>query len=791
MVKKRKKRKKRKRKASTLSNSVLQKELEKALSAHKYQQAIVAGKELIGRDLQCEVADKVRKMLRQAYRGRILALAKKNMFREAFALIDTAASRCGKESMVKLHLTLSIRAGKWRQAAKIWSQYRDEFDKAERDRVEALFALLLLTGSEEISEGLPDDSPVKTHWGAAAKALDALSQGRHDEARQALRDVPFRSPYRDFRSLLSGCVLLSEKDEAGAEKFFHKIKADSPWGHAVSIIRQFSVPPDQLMEYIAESGYGEDDLLSALFNLKPVELKFIRSVKKACHNGFALLKIVDRQGKCLPLHVRNAVVTRLLPHGRRTISGYREFRKLSSYEKYRITALAAEIVHDVESAVDMWEEYMRFLPADTPDFKLRKALVLRHQAELMEKDPYEYDTGDILDCLRESLEYDPEDPGVFLRTIEMLRSFNEKEAYSLLNDAVKRFPDNTGILTEAMKAASKRNAHKKAGRIAEKILELDPVNTLTKEFLLESHLSHAAKLIKQKKFHLVEAEFEAAEEIEVRGLSLRGRAFICHGLFLCMNGHEKKGKELIDRGCRINGLPVISSAVTLLEAGKLNMPVKQQKKFEKQLQKAVSGNPAKEEVLEIARWCSNFSGAEKLTLSRILGKLKKYLSKACKLEWTMQEGLILCQGFYNANLLVQLEKIAAKFHKKLPDDKEFEAYFLLSRSRRGKRMSHAQQARMLDLVDELYMENKIDLADDLEDAFDSLGNIEMPAGFDMNEVLLNLLNGAGLVSEEDIDDLPDDEELPGGPDKGGKSGKKSGSKRRKKDKRQRSIFDLL
>ncbi len=803
--KKRKKRKKRSRKVSTLSSAALEKRLEQALSLEKYQPAIAAGRELLGRDLEDEAADRVRDMLRQAYTGRILALAEKNMLKEAFALIETAILRCGREGMTRLYLMLSIRAGKWQQAVEMWSQHGDELDKAQRARVESLFASLLLAGPEDvreaISNALPDNSQVKAHLDAAEKALDAFSEGQHDEARKALRDIPFRSPYRDFRSLLSGCIMLTEENKAGAEKFFHAISPDSAWGRTASALLRLRDNADQLVEYIAGTGAEEDALLSVFLGLKPSDLKFIRDVSKAAHNGSALLDVVTRHGKDLPQDMRSALIRRLLPYAGIRMPDYREFRKLNDAEKNRITALNLELVHEVEGAVEFWDDYISALPRDTYDNKLIKALVFRRKAELMQKDGYAFDRQDVLDCLKNSLEFDPEDPDAFLKAIELSRFFSEKQAYSLINDALKQFPENTRILTEAMKAASKRNAHKKAGRIAGKILEIDPINTGAKEFLLKSHLSHAAKLLKQGKTHLVEAEYKAAEDIDIRTPILRGRAFICHGLFLYIQGKVKKAGELVEKGCRTNGHPVIPRVITVFEAWNLNVSSKLRKKFESQLRKAAGTQPVKEDVLELARWFTNMEGGEKQELVKVIPLLKKYFSQAGKLDWTRQEGLMLCKGYYRAALLVQLEKVAARLHKEFPSEKEFEAYVLLSRTRHGRRMKNSDLNRMLDLSDELYNENKLELAEELEDAFDMLDGTTIPPWF--TDIMHKFLNAADMEDDSDFFDFPDDfpegpsdeepvessgRRQPDGPDKGKK---KAGGKRKKVDKRQRSIFDLL
>lgn len=797
----RKKRKKRGRKGrgkgtAALSDADFMLRLENALKAGKYQEAISAGKKLLGREISDELAGKARGLLWQAYRGRILALCSKNMFKEAVSLIDTAVTRCGdQDDMAGLRLSVCIRGGRWQEAVETWFERRNSLDNAAK--AEVIFAAMALAGPENVAEiiksGLPGDSPVNLHLPHARQALDAFCEGQYyDEARRALKGIPFRSPYRDFRSLLSGCIMLAEGDVKGAGNFFSKVDNDSPWSKAASMLPLSDTSPEMLLEYISGSGHGDDTMLAALLNLKPDDLKLLREIHRAEHNGMAMLRAIERYGKTLPKDVKRRLVIRLLPHAGEKIIDISEFRRLDDLEKHRLYALATELEHDFYAATMIWRDYLRLLPENTPDARLRKAPVMRHCVSLMEKDPWEYDKEDVVELLIDSLEYEP-DADAYLEVIERLEALEDKRAYSILNDALKKFPEDVRVLVKAMEAASRRNAHKKAARIARQILELDPVNGTAKEFLLKSHLSHAFKLIRQYKFHLVEQEFEAAEKIDIRYPSWRGRPFMDHGLFLYMEDEEDRGNELIDRGCAINGLAVASRVLVLMDAFRMGLDASVCKKFEQQLRLNAKQAPVKGDALQIARLCMEHADTDRYDLEVVLKLLKGYLSRAVQLEWNMQEGMILCRGFYRAGLMVQLEKLAGKFHKACPDDKEFEAYFLLSRTRHGTGMGRKHIARMLDLADELFEENMPDLAVKLEEAFDRLDHNDddgPPFGIDQ---LFRILSGK--VDMEELADVLNDNILPDSmpeefPDTNQE--KKSGKKKRgRAGKRQRSLFDLL
>jgi hypothetical protein len=109
---------------------------------------------------------------------------------------------------------------------------------------------------------------------------------------------------------------------------------------------------------------------------------------------------------------------------------------------------------------------------------------------------------------------------------------------------MKAFPQDVELLAQAIKAATANKAFKKAAQYAKTLLKIDPVNTFAKQILFTSHLAHARKLIKTKKFHLVEKEIQQAEKLTL-GKHYQNQAQLLRGFFVLLAEDKKQGLQQI------------------------------------------------------------------------------------------------------------------------------------------------------------------------------------------------------------------------------------------------------
>lgn len=746
--KKRKKRKKKKPSLSSLSASTLRQRLEKALEKGKYQDAIHAGREL----LKQKDSEEARSLMRQAYIGRIHALAGKNMLKEALSLIDTMASRCGTEDTCGLRIILNIRAGAWKEAVEAWNLCSEELENRELQKIEAFLGALALSGRQEILDCISADSSLRTYFPTAENALETFCQGNTDETRKALKKIPFRSPYRDFRTLLNGCLQLT-LNSLEADNFFSKIPSDSPYYNMASALRLEMAEPGRIVEILHHASPDQETMFAEVLDITYRDLKFMKSLVQASRDGFQLYRLVKTHGGCLPGENRLRLLQLLLPHcGAKVIDLLPRYKKISVDERVRIKALAAELDGMLSVAVELWQDYLGLIKPDDPCRDMKKALVLRRQAHLMTMSYMDYYQEEIMDLLLESLKFDAEDVDTWLKAVNIARGEDKQKAYRILNDAVRQLPGDARILVASMEAASERGAYKKAARLAEKVLTIDPINSRAENFLIASHLAHGRKLVHKKNYKLARAEFQAANT-NARSLRYRGRNLICLGMLNILEGNREDALKLIHKGQEINGSDLPARVLTVMEAHLFKLKAGKRKEFEDDLRKAGTDRPVREEVLRLADWIVNFPNMEWKALRQCLDLLKKYMSRTAAMDWSRDEGLLLCRAFFNIHLLVALGKLTASLRKAYPDDSRIEAYELLSRTRNSCRLlNESDMDRMQDLAEEMSQAGDTELSEALYETYEELDRFDFDtfSRSDNREILDSLFDLLGMdeVNEE-------------------------------------------
>ncbi|RUA00169.1 MAG: hypothetical protein DSY89_07120, partial [Deltaproteobacteria bacterium] len=134
-------------------------------------------------------------------------------------------------------------------------------------------------------------------------------------------------------------------------------------------------------------------------------------------------------------------------------------------------------------------------------------------ADLMEKMVGMYPPVEIRNLLEKSLQYDSADRQTWMRIVK-LRQEQPAEQYRQINRMLERFPDDKEVLLLGVEAALKRNAFKKASKLATAVLELDPIDATVRQLLIKAHLGHAAKLARQQKYELAVKQCKLAQSFD-------------------------------------------------------------------------------------------------------------------------------------------------------------------------------------------------------------------------------------------------------------------------------------
>jgi tetratricopeptide (TPR) repeat protein len=706
------------------------------LRQEKYQDAILTFKELLKQD---ENPENLQALL-QAYLGRIESLAAKSMIKEALAMLETVVHRWPDAGVEPLKLSLLLQAGSFAEAVRLYARCGRQLASDRLERLEALFGALLLAGTGGLRpEDFAGDSPVARHYPAALAACDAVFAGEEAKAQEALKQISFRSPYRDLRTLLTG-FLQFPRDKDKACVFFAKIDKDSPYFHSAARYLATTDTPEIFLQKLTAVAKHERPQIRLRHGLNPAQFQALEDLAKSDGKPLGLLHLVRRHESCFQKKDRLKLLKDILPfcHDQvvTILNRNTDFNRL---EQCRICALAAEKDDALTFAVDFWSDYLGKSGQWDPPGHKEIALVLRRQAKLKQRESHYYSAEEVLDTMVKSLKYDPDHAGTWLDASDFAKR-NDLMArhYAIIQDAVAKLPENVEILVAAMKASGTKGAHKKAAGLAQRILAIDPINTSALDLLVESRLEHGRKLALQKKWALAEKELQSADT-RVKAIRYRGRNRMCLGMLLLLQGRED-GLPHIAAGRRENGLPLLSYVLTSLEAKLYKLPYSRIKVFDRELcQVAKEIVVDRAEFLRLITWLLTFPGRQWQMLKEVCKSLTNLFARAATLEWSRDEGLSICRALGQADLLAALAKFTVALQKKYPENLEFRVWHLIAAfsKKKNKQLPRKVQREIEDLLDEMDKKGHFDLADRLDELLEDDVDDDFPSYLDAIEDIFN------------------------------------------------------
>ncbi|MDZ7622533.1 MAG: hypothetical protein U5O69_09370 [Candidatus Competibacteraceae bacterium] len=210
------------------------------LSTHDYKDAIDVYKLLLKREPQAETD--WREALATAYLERARQLAGKAMYREAAVIWENLPNLCDRAPHPEQYIDWLLRSGQHAKAMRAYTAHAAALSAAETGELEIGLAALALTGQKEVLQALPPDTPLRQHLNSAQNALRAYAQGEpEDGVRDALKNISIRSPYRDWRQVLSALLKL-ETAPAEAVALVERIAPNSPYQGLAEIVRACATP---------------------------------------------------------------------------------------------------------------------------------------------------------------------------------------------------------------------------------------------------------------------------------------------------------------------------------------------------------------------------------------------------------------------------------------------------------------------------------------------------------------------------------------------------------------------
>ena len=583
-----------------------------------------------------------RQGLAKCYLQRSLLAAEQEKYKEAITLWDNYAEYDHTHSSNEQYFCWLYITG---QKAKIKS-YLLSLAATDLEQEFPQLAFYLgyfhLAGSIDLLQSLPETTAFAKQAQYAQLALSALQANDLETMRQQLAKIPFRSAFRDLRTLLTAAYMIIESPHE-CLTLLAKIAPESPY-----------FASSQLFAVLSLTG---QKLTDALLTLSHKQQQHICQAKDWTNQQIKLLQTISRQRQLtdkikfdLAVQYQNLLgadysqrfclaLLPAYPAGKRIYE--KNFGTLNAFETLRISALRAEAKQNTFEAIDYWDQCLELLYQDKQHNALKIAFIYRQMAKLAS-----HDEG--IKYLIDSLEFDAEDRETHLQVLKYYEVAADKKYFKeRLQETLAQFPKDIEFLAIAMHSAFTDKAFKKATQFADKILAIDPVNTQAKHVLFSSHLNHARKLLKTKKFHLVEKEISHAEKLNL-GKHYPILTQLLTGFFVYLSDDKTKGVELLEqsRSTASEGEFLSRYRITS-EALQLDIPLKA-------LLKSISPIPknyalANTELNTLLNLLDEQYKADPAVMVKALDTVKKELKAIIKKQPISQEQLL--------SLMQRLERI--------------------------------------------------------------------------------------------------------------------------------------
>ncbi len=725
-----------------------------------------------------------RSMLTIAYAGRCRQLAAQGMLKEAVELWHIMVDATNKRLDIQYYIGWLIKLGRFEAAQQACEQYRAQMDRVALAYIDEIWAMTALVGNTAALEMLDDDDAIISHFQPASNALAAYCDGNDETAANQLKLLPFRSPYRNFRWLLSALLCLNDNQIQCAE-LLAKIPVDSAFATVVPVVEALLSQPVNITALSSRQA----DFVQAIQGVDKHLVSWLGKLEKAGTEPKQLFQAVSIEAKKNANPELQQTARALLVHYPAGIKAYqKQFETLSALEKARYQALHCETQHDLMAAIPHWFDvlnYYELFADEVAEANLSAALVMRHIAELYEK-IYGVESSKIGSILELSLKNDPYDHNSWIKLCEHYEKLDDvKQRDDCIERALKQLPNDPVFLQYAVESAIARGAFKKGVKLANALLKIDPINQKVSAQLVKAHLAHARKQIRAKKFELADKELVAAQKVARTPID---QALVCIDIGLIGGESSTAGKPALlavmlgqtqqnlasqlDKARKLLQ-PVLAETLIAIEATRLGLPAKHCQSTLSGLKKVAKSAPSatKESLFALLHPVCDLVDEVDAQIKAPVTALTPYLKKGIGLNWSVEELDAL------GELLLKLDQfklVQAYLRRQIKDVQEMPVMVLLSiRAKCGNqpaKLSRTELYRLEDAVEDAQSNNQGQLAnrmmcflDDYDNAVYGDGNEDAFNPQMLGKIMDDAAREIGISPEELAErifgGLPD-EELP-------------------------------
>ncbi|HEY0553971.1 MAG TPA: hypothetical protein VGG20_06860 [Thermoanaerobaculia bacterium] len=656
------------------------------LQAGRFKDAIEAFRRLV----RIEPRPEWQHALAAAYAGRARTLAAKGMVKEAVMVLDNADAADGTVHEPMMRLACLVRLGDPAAAARTCARFLGATDdaagvtEADRARIADLAAALALAGHPPAA----GDTPAKD-FAAAQKALAAwLGGAAAGEIDGLLNAIPLRSPFKPLRLILKS-LITDDEDPGRRTRLLDMIPPDSAFAALARAARvALSGDPRQVIAGWNDLGKPGRTFVAEVTGRPAASVRILTELGDAERRGpDALLDALMKNADHLPAADLRAACLELLAKVPNRIARFeRRFGALDPAERHRILALAAR-GRDWDEFERHWLDYARLMEtAAGPDAALSRSVVYRHLADNAFNVPWLANPRQaedrIAQWLEKSVEADPEDRDSTLKLIARLRETGRiRERNRWAEQAAGRFPADPLILTEALDAAAERGAYRKAAALAEKLLDVDPINTQARQRLIELGIGHARKKMRDGRPDLAGKALDEAARRERRDAP-DGALTLARGLVAVGAGAAEQGWAEVRAGVARLGDGVAGWLRAILEGRAMGFKAKDLQGLRRDLDAVLRSPPDSAAIVAALTVLNRREVRDDRTLvAEGLAMIRRWLDKGRDCAFTSAEFQTVAPLLERLGAFDLLAAYAGSAAAREPDELLYDFYAVFARVR--------------------------------------------------------------------------------------------------------------
>lgn len=328
--------------------------------------------------------------------------------------------------------------------------------------------------------------------------------------------MPYRSAFRPLRLLLKA-LIVSPGDVDRTRQVLEIIPPGSPF-HPLRQAVTAAARGETVLDAEAWNRLtpGQQTFVAEVSGLAAPAAQFLARLAAAERSGpEALFNLLVKQTDLPQADVRNACLN-LLPWVSDRITQFeKSFGMLSVIERRRVQALTAEAREDWQAAGRYWQSTAAAIgDGDAPggEARLSQGVILRHLAGLAAKHE-EIEAGEFFDdpvihFLERACAVDPGHLSSHLELIGRYRKASSpngsssRDWHRLVDETVRRFPEDALVLQQALDSALARKAFKQAEGFARRLLAINSINPGVRRQMIELQISYARKQVRAKRADL-------------------------------------------------------------------------------------------------------------------------------------------------------------------------------------------------------------------------------------------------------------------------------------------------